>query len=84
MSKIAEKWELVPGRVNLEYFRLLIAIRRIRNKRMINALERVLVSGLSRKEACYINGVSQGGLSIMIRELQFLSYLLEQVIKLDN
>ena len=65
--------EMVPGRVNVKYLRLLLLISNITNPRMCKAMEDVLVYGKSRKEACIDNNVSQGYFSLKYQRLQFNS-----------
>lgn len=83
---------LEPGEVNIHYFHLLLTVCMIRKKNVCDALKDVLVRGLSRREACECNGVSQSTLSIRLRHLQMVShsvvrmypYIKEQVSDMDK
>lgn len=61
---------LYPGHVDIHHFRLLLTLCKIRNLSMALALEDTLVGGISRREACERNGVSQSHLSVKCRQLQ--------------
>ncbi|EOD3174568.1 hypothetical protein JTY81_10370 [Citrobacter freundii] len=65
--------DLIPGEVNLKYFQLLTYIYKIRNENLRQALACVLVSGMKRKEACELHGISQSQFSIKYRDLQTIS-----------
>ncbi|HCW0180999.1 MULTISPECIES: PapB/FocB family fimbrial expression transcriptional regulator [Citrobacter] len=64
---------LEPGRVNICHFRLLIAMGITGKKNMQDALEEVLVRGLTRREACERHGVSQSHFSVKYRRLQMVN-----------
>ncbi|BBV28581.1 hypothetical protein STW0522CIT19_00700 [Citrobacter freundii] len=65
--------EMLPGCVDPVYFRLLMTMAQSRSPAMMQALEAVLVKGMSRKEACLISGVSESNLSVKISRLQEMS-----------
>ncbi|MBJ9325205.1 PapB/FocB family fimbrial expression transcriptional regulator [Citrobacter braakii] len=65
--------EMVPGRVNIKYLRLLLLICNVNNPRVCKAMEDVLVYGKSRKQACLDNGITQGYFSMKYQKLQFIS-----------
>lgn len=64
---------LIPGKVNKMYFHLLVNIYSIRNDNMREALASVMVSGMKRKCACELYGVSQSHFSIKYRDMQRIS-----------
>ncbi|HBE4293408.1 TPA: transcriptional regulator [Escherichia coli] len=64
---------LIPGKVNKRYFQLLVNISCIRNDSMREALACVMISGMKRKDACELHGVSQSHFSIKYRDLQVIS-----------
>lgn len=66
--------EMIPGRVNINYFRLLLLISGISNPRVCRALEEVFVYGKTRKEACLNNDISSGYFSVRYHRLQFISH----------
>ncbi|OMQ25497.1 PapB/FocB family fimbrial expression transcriptional regulator [Serratia oryzae] len=65
--------ELIPGKVAQRYFLLLATVCTLRGKNMRNALEDVLVNGLSRQEACEKHGVSQSYFSVKYHHMQTVS-----------
>lgn len=77
MSEIKRRFHppgsLIPGRVHPGHFRLLAAVCTIRNKSMRDALEDVLVNGLSCREACRRHGVTQSHLSVKYNHMQTVS-----------
>lgn len=64
---------LVPGRTDISHFRLLASVSMIRKKNILNALEDVLIRGVSRREACERHGVSQSHFSVKFKLLQMVS-----------
>ncbi|EAX4319138.1 transcriptional regulator [Salmonella enterica] len=66
--------EMIPGRVNINYFRLLLLVSNINNPKVCRALEDVFVCGETRKEACRNNGISLGYFSVRYHRLQFISH----------
>ncbi|MFP2396986.1 PapB/FocB family fimbrial expression transcriptional regulator [Citrobacter braakii] len=80
---------LHPGLVDIRHLRLLITLCSISSPRMVMALEDVLVSGLSRREACERNGVSQSHVSVKLRRLQDVNQIVLRIYpyvlnELDN
>lgn len=71
--------ELIPGRVNLCHFRLLISVSGIRSSNVCKALEEVMVYGKKRKDACIDNNVTQSNLSIKLHKIQFINYAVVQM-----
>ncbi|HCR3450452.1 TPA: transcriptional regulator [Citrobacter werkmanii] len=65
--------ELAPGMMDIRHFRLLITICMIRNIRMQQALEDVLVHGLPRQAACKKNTVSQSYFSQKYHHIQMVN-----------
>lgn len=65
--------ELIPGQVDMRYFRLLISISSISNHRIRSALEDVLVHGETRKNSCAKYGINQGYFSVKFNYLQFVN-----------
>lgn len=65
--------ELKPGKVDPDYFRLLMSVTSQRSVPLLRALEDVLVKGVSRKEACALYGANAGNLSTKISRLQMVS-----------
>ncbi|PLC60644.1 hypothetical protein B9P82_23815 [Citrobacter sp. L55] len=64
---------LMPGKVDIRYFRLLIKVCVLHSVPVRNALEDFLVHGLSRQEACEKNNVSQSNLSVKYRHMRVVS-----------
>lgn len=58
-----------PGSMEHEHILLLAELSRINSQRVISALDDYLAEGLSRKEACENNDVSQGYFSIILRKI---------------
>ncbi|EBC6662180.1 transcriptional regulator [Salmonella enterica] len=71
---------LIDGRVDIRYFRLLSTICSVRNERMHQALAGVMVDGLTRREACERFGVSPSQLSIKYRQMQLVSQTVAQML----
>lgn len=65
--------ELTPGEVDIRLFRLLLSVCVMHSPHIRQALEDVLVHGMSRKEACEANGVTQGYFSVKYRHMQMVS-----------
>ncbi|MBJ9240222.1 transcriptional regulator [Citrobacter braakii] len=70
---------LQPGMVDIRHLRLLLVLCSISNPRMVLALEEVLVNGVSRREACERNGVSQSHLSVKYRRLQDVNQIVLRI-----
>ncbi|MCU6173005.1 PapB/FocB family fimbrial expression transcriptional regulator [Citrobacter cronae] len=70
---------LVPGMVDIRHLRLLITLCNISNPGMIMAAEDVLVRGMSRREACERNAVSQSHLSVKLRRLQDFNQMVVRI-----
>lgn len=70
---------LKPGQVDICHFRLLTVISMIKRKNMQDALEDVLVRGITRREACERHGVSQSHLSVKFRQLQLVSQTVARI-----
>lgn len=70
---------LHPGVVDIRHLRLLLTLCSISNPGMVMALEDVLVSGLSRREACERNRVSQSHLSVKLRRLQDVNQMVLRI-----
>ncbi|EHJ2437235.1 TPA: PapB/FocB family fimbrial expression transcriptional regulator [Salmonella enterica subsp. enterica serovar Bahrenfeld] len=66
-------YELIAGKVDLVYFKLLISISSVTNYKMRKTLEDILVHGISRKLACIKNNVSQSSVSLKIQHLQYVN-----------
>lgn len=66
-------YELIIGKVDSTYFKLLISISSITSPKMRKALEDILVHGCARKEACIKNNVSQGAVSMKVQHLQYVN-----------
>lgn len=64
---------LLPGKVPVQYFRLLTDISPIRSKKVIQALQDFFVEGRPRIHVCDLHGVGQGYLSVKIKELNALN-----------
>ncbi|HII3146304.1 TPA: PapB/FocB family fimbrial expression transcriptional regulator [Citrobacter braakii] len=64
---------LIPGRVSVQYFRLLTGISPIRSRKVLQALHDYFVEGQSRVQVCEAHGVGQGYLSVKIKELKILN-----------
>ncbi|EAX4319136.1 transcriptional regulator [Salmonella enterica subsp. enterica serovar Richmond] len=71
--------ELIPGRVNLCHYRLLVSVSGIRSPNVCKALEEVLVYGKKRKDACIDNNVTQSNLSIKYHKLQYINFAVVQM-----
>lgn len=64
---------LHPRKIKAEHFGLLVDISSIYSERILLALELYLVRGQSRQQACAAAGISQGQLSVKLRQLQDIS-----------
>lgn len=64
---------LLPGEVDIRYFRLLVTICVLHSPCLQQALEDVLVYGKTRQEACRDNGISQSYFSVKYRHIQMVS-----------
>ncbi|POT58541.1 transcriptional regulator [Citrobacter amalonaticus] len=64
---------LEPGQVDICHFRLLMTLGRISKKNIQDALEDVLVRGVTQREACELHGISQSQFSVKFRQLQILN-----------
>lgn len=71
--------ELIPGRVNIYHFRLLVSVSGIRSSNVCKALEEVMVYGKKRKDACLDNNVTQSNLSIKYHKIQYINYAVVQM-----
>ncbi|WP_246044118.1 adhesin biosynthesis transcription regulatory family protein [Citrobacter arsenatis] len=71
--------EMIPGRVDPSYFRLLMSVSFQRSIPMVQALEGVLVRGMARKEVCELYGVTAGNLSVKLSRLQIVSQTIAQM-----
>ncbi|MGG5413770.1 PapB/FocB family fimbrial expression transcriptional regulator [Edwardsiella tarda] len=67
---------LRAGYVDFGHCRLLIKLLRIKNENMIRALEDYFVNGGARKDICARHCVSQGYLSIKIKQLQQINRII--------
>lgn len=65
--------ELKPGQVDPVYFGLLMSVIPQRSVPLVQALEAILVRGLSRKEASALYGVGAPSLSVKLSRLQVVS-----------
>ena len=70
---------LLPGQVKREYLYSLVEICEVTNPKMVGALEQVLVSGATRKDACKEFGVTASYFSVKVRQLQNVSILLQSL-----
>ncbi len=75
MDKTYIAHQLRPGTVQPEHFRLLINISNIHSEKVVRALERHLVHGIIRKEACFDEGVSAGFFSQKLKQLQYINQM---------
>ncbi|EFB2477054.1 PbsX family transcriptional regulator [Escherichia coli] len=75
MDKTYIAHQLRPGTVLPEHFRLLINISNIHSEKVVRALERHLVHGVIRKEACFDEGVSAGFFSQKLKQLQYINQM---------
>ena len=75
MDKTYIAHQLRPGTVQPEHFRLLINISNIHSEKDVRALERHLVYGVIRKEACFDEGVSAGFFSQKLKQLQYINQM---------
>ncbi|MEG2564850.1 MAG: PapB/FocB family fimbrial expression transcriptional regulator [Acinetobacter sp.] len=75
---------LVPGKVSLRYFRLLLSISTVKSIKMQGALEDIFVKGYSRKAACLNHQVSPGNLSTRLRHLQFVAMTIYMMSQYKN
>uniref|UniRef100_UPI00300E1FD3 PapB/FocB family fimbrial expression transcriptional regulator n=1 Tax=Citrobacter arsenatis TaxID=2546350 RepID=UPI00300E1FD3 len=64
---------LLPGEVDIHYFRLLVTVCVLHSPCLQQALEDVLVHGKTRQEACRDNGISQSYFSVKYRHIQMVS-----------
>lgn len=76
--------DLIPGREDIRYLRLLFTICLIRNTRMQQALEDVLVHGMSRLVACENNSVSQSYLSKKYHHIQMVSHTVARLCQFQS
>ncbi|MCU6173010.1 adhesin biosynthesis transcription regulatory family protein [Citrobacter cronae] len=67
------KLQLLPGSLTPREFELFIALSSIRSKNAICALKDYYVNGHSRNTVCINNNVSQGYLSLKIKECAILN-----------
>ncbi|EBP8534648.1 hypothetical protein HYQ80_004082 [Salmonella enterica] len=67
------KYVLQSGNVSEIHFNLLMEISTIRSEKIKKALHDYFIRGDSRINACVRHNVSQGNLSLKIREIQILS-----------
>lgn len=77
LSLFSQQRTLLPGQINATSFRVLAELGRVRNGRMLNALEAHLVQGWSREEACGMYGVNSGYMSRRLAELNRVWQLTE-------
>lgn len=75
-------WRLVPGEVDIRFFRLLITVCVLHSRPVQKALEDFLVYGLSRQEACEKNNVSQSNFSVKYRHMQVMSETVARICSL--
>ncbi|EDN6746593.1 transcriptional regulator [Salmonella enterica] len=64
---------LIPGKIDICHFRLLMTVSMIKKKNLQKALEDVLVRGHKRREVCERYGVSQSYFSVKYNQLQLIS-----------
>ncbi|EAB9073277.1 hypothetical protein DUQ64_21290 [Salmonella enterica subsp. enterica] len=77
LSLFSQQRTLTPGQLNATAFRVLAELGRVRNGRMLNALEAHLVQGWSREEDCAMYGVNSGYMSRRLTELNRVWQLTE-------
>lgn len=65
--------ELIPGQVDIRFFRLLTTVCVMHSPNIRQSLEDFLVHGKSRREACEANGVAQSYFSVKYRHMQMVS-----------
>ncbi|EBB3986439.1 hypothetical protein ACEL77_003352 [Salmonella enterica subsp. enterica serovar Saintpaul] len=70
-----EKYYLYQGFVTEEHFALLVEMSTIRSDKIRKALNEYFVDGVSRAKVCEKHNVTQGCLSVKIKNLQRLSKL---------
>lgn len=77
--RLAIPGTLLPGGVDICHLRLLLTLCNISNPGMMMALEDVLVRGMSRREACERNRVSQSHFSVKYRRLQDVNQIVVRI-----
>ncbi|WP_418884915.1 PapB/FocB family fimbrial expression transcriptional regulator [Citrobacter arsenatis] len=65
--------QLCPGSFTSQQFDLFIALSSIRSQSAISALKDYFVCGYNRRTVCATHGISQGYLSLKIKECRLLS-----------
>ncbi|EIH9633950.1 TPA: PapB/FocB family fimbrial expression transcriptional regulator [Escherichia coli] len=79
--KFTCKKNIKPGSIYHDQLMLLAELAKINSERVISALDDHLVNGMSRKDACKKNEVSQGYLSLSLRRIFHANELITQIIK---
>ncbi|HGJ4005744.1 PapB/FocB family fimbrial expression transcriptional regulator [Salmonella enterica] len=77
LALFCQQRALVPGEVPSATFRVLVELGRVRNSRILNAMEAHLVQGWAREEASAMYGVSPGYLSRRLADLNRVWQLTE-------
>ncbi|WP_079843297.1 PapB/FocB family fimbrial expression transcriptional regulator, partial [Salmonella enterica] len=83
ISLFCQSGGLVPGKVGITMFRVLAELARMKNPRILNALEVYLVQGLPREHACSMYGVDG---SYFSRQLMALNrvWKLTEILRMDQ
>ncbi|EEW1127398.1 PapB/FocB family fimbrial expression transcriptional regulator [Escherichia coli] len=79
--KFTCKKNIKPGSIYHDQLMLLAELAKINSERVISALDDHLVNGMSRKDACKKNNVSQGYLSLSLRRIFYANELISQIMK---
>ncbi|EFM0752308.1 PapB/FocB family fimbrial expression transcriptional regulator [Citrobacter sedlakii] len=77
LSLFCQQRMLMPGQLNGTAFRVLAELGRIRNDRILNAMEAHLVQGWAREDACSTYGVNPAYFSRRVTELNRVWQLTE-------
>lgn len=77
LALFCQQRALAPGEVTPTMFRVLTELGRVRNGRILNAMEAHLVQGWTREEASAMYGVSPGYLSRRLADLNRVWQLTE-------
>ncbi|EGO0706236.1 hypothetical protein ITK37_004637 [Salmonella enterica] len=83
LSLFCQQKTLVPGEVDITTFRVLAELARMRNPRIVNALEVYLVQGESREHACSMYGVDSSYFSRRLMALNRV-WQLTELLKIDQ
>ncbi|EMK1730660.1 hypothetical protein V8N76_003943 [Salmonella enterica] len=83
MSLFCQHKGLVPGEVSVTTFRVLAELARMKNPRILNALEVYLVQGLSREHVCSMYGVDGSYFSRRLMALNRV-WQLTEILRMDQ